>query len=120
MPVIYTTEDGKCFLMEFCVYPEFRGNGTGKECAKVLLNWAKENGAFYAELNYGGDIRRERFWQSAGFMRNGFDEWGDPLMILPPKDEVPFIIETLNDPTDWKLLKSEKSIQRKKRARVVG
>ena len=27
MPVIYTTEDGKCFIMEFCVYPEFRGNG---------------------------------------------------------------------------------------------
>ncbi len=24
MPVIFTTEDGKCFIMEFCVYPEFR------------------------------------------------------------------------------------------------
>ena len=30
MPVIFTTEDGKCFIMEFCVYPEFRGSGTGK------------------------------------------------------------------------------------------
>lgn len=24
MPVIYGSEDGKCFIMEFCVYPEFR------------------------------------------------------------------------------------------------
>lgn len=22
LPVIYTSEDGKCFIMEFCVYPE--------------------------------------------------------------------------------------------------
>ena len=26
LPVIFTSEDGKCFIMEFCVYPEFRGN----------------------------------------------------------------------------------------------
>ncbi len=40
LPVIYISEDGKCFIMEYCVYPEYRGNGTGKKCAKVLLNWA--------------------------------------------------------------------------------
>lgn len=40
MPVIFTSEDGKCFIMEYCIYPEFRGNGTGKECAGVLLDWA--------------------------------------------------------------------------------
>ena len=51
LPVIYASEEGKCFIMEFCVYPEYRGNGTGKECAKVLLNWAEENCALYAELN---------------------------------------------------------------------
>lgn len=79
MPVIYTTEDGKCFIMEYCVYPEFRGNGTGKECARVLLDWAKEHGALYAELNYGGDKRREHFWQSVGFIKNGADEWGANL-----------------------------------------
>ena len=37
MPVIFTTEDGKCFIMEFCVYPEFRGSGTEKACAGTLL-----------------------------------------------------------------------------------
>ena len=31
--------------MEYCVYPEYRGNGTGKKCAKALLSWAKEHGS---------------------------------------------------------------------------
>ena len=61
MPVIYSTEDGKCFLMEFCVYPEFRGNGTGKACAKAFLEWAEEIGAAYTELNCD-TTDRIRFW----------------------------------------------------------
>lgn len=105
MPVIFTTEDGKCFIMEYCVYPEFRGNGTGKACARVLLDWARENGALYAELNYGGSERRRHFWESVGFMENGADEWGEPLMILPPKDDVPITAEVLADPEDWQLKK---------------
>ena len=75
LPVNYTSEDGKCFIMEFCVYPEYRGNATGKECAKVLLNWAEENCALYAELNYGGNERRLRFWKSVGFIENGVVYW---------------------------------------------
>ena len=107
MPVIFTTEDGKCFLMEFCVYPAFRGNGTGKACAKALLDWAKENGARYTELNYGSNERRLRFWQSMGFVKNGADEWGEPLMLLPPEENVPFTVEILSDAEDWQLLKLE-------------
>lgn len=68
MPVIFNTEDGKCFIMEFCVYPEFRGSGTGKACARTLLDWAKEHGARYAELNYGGNDWRRHFWESVGFI----------------------------------------------------
>ena len=107
LPVIYSSEDGKCFIMEFCVYPEYRGNGTGKECANVLLKWAKENGALYAELNYGGDDRRLRFWKSVGFIGNGADEWGEPLMILPPAEDIPITVEVLADPEDWQLKKLE-------------
>lgn len=107
MPVIYTTEDGKCFIMEYCVYPEFRGNGTGKECARVLLDWARENGALYAELNYGSNERRRHFWETVGFIENGADEWGEPLMILPPVDDVPITVEILADPEDWQLKKLE-------------
>ncbi|MGN0786474.1 MAG: GNAT family N-acetyltransferase [Christensenellales bacterium] len=107
MPVIFTTEDGKCFIMEYCVYPEFRGNGTGKECAGVLLDWARKNGALYAELNCGSNERRLRFWESLGFIKNGADEWGEPLMILPPKDDVPITVEILTDSEDWQLKKLE-------------
>lgn len=112
LPVIYTSEDGKCFIMEYCVYPEYRGNGTGKECANVLLSWIKENGALYAELNYGGNDRRLRFWKSVGFVENGVDEWGEPLMLLPPKDEIPFTVEVLTDPTDWQIFKLENGFKK--------
>lgn len=107
LPVIFTTEDGKCFIMEYCVYPEFRGGGTGKECAKILLDWAKENGARYAELNYGGNERRLHFWESVGFRKNGTDEWGEPLMILPPAEDISITVELLSDPEDWQLKKLE-------------
>ena len=107
LPVIYTSEDGKCFIMEYCVYPEYRGNGTGKECAKILLNWAVENGARYAELNYGGNDRRLRFWKSVGFIENGVGEWGEPLMILPPAEDILITVEVLSDPEDWQLKKLE-------------
>lgn len=107
MPVIFTSEDGKCFIMEFCVYPEFRGNGTGKECARVLLDWAKKNGALYAELNHGSNQRRRHYWETVGFIENGADEWGEPLMILPPVEGVPITVEMLADPEDWQLKKLE-------------
>jgi len=107
MPVIYTTEDGKCFIMEYCVYPEFRGNGTGKECARALLGWAKEHGALYAELNHGSNERRRHFWEAVGFIENGADEWGEPLMILPPAEDVSITVEILTDPEDWQLNKLE-------------
>ncbi len=107
LPVIYDTEDGKCFIMEFCVYPEYRGNGTGRACACVLLERAREKGAKYAELNSGGSARREKFWQSLGFVKNGADEWGEPLMLLPPEEKMPITVEILTDPDDWQLRKLE-------------
>ena len=73
----------------------------------MLLSWARENGAQYAELNYGGDERRKRFWQSVGFRKNGADEWCDPLMLLPPNEDVPVTIEILTDPEEWQLRKLE-------------
>lgn len=112
LPAIFTSEDGKCFILEFCIFPEFRGGGTGRECAAVLLEWAKEHGARYAELNYGGDKRRLRFWKRVGFVENGVDEWGEPLMLLPPAETVPFTVEILKDPVDWQLLKLENGFKR--------
>lgn len=45
LTALYPSEDGKCFVMEFCVLPEFRGGGTGTACARLLLDWAADRGA---------------------------------------------------------------------------
>ena len=111
MPVIYATEDGKCFIMEYCVYPEFRGNGTGTECAKALLDWTERFGAQYWELNCD-DEQRRRFWARLGFRDNGLDDQGDPVMLLPPKEEVPITVEVLSDPEDWQFKKLENGFLR--------
>jgi GNAT superfamily N-acetyltransferase len=106
LAVLFRSEDGKCFLMEFCVLPEFRGGGTGLACAQVFLAWARENGAAYAELNCNTE-QRKRFWQRSGFRCNGTDEWGEPLMLLPPSEPMPFTVDMLTDGTDWQLRKLE-------------
>lgn len=109
MPVIYTSEDGMCFIAEFCVYPAFRGQGTGRACAKALLDWTSAHGAQYAELGYRNDDRRRRFWSSVGFVENGVSEWGEPLMLLPPSANVPITVSVLPDPGNWQLKKLENS-----------
>ena len=47
-----------------------------------------------------------------GFVENGVDEWGEPLMLLPPAETVPFTVEILKDPVDWQLLKLENGFKR--------
>ena len=107
MPVIYDLEDGKCFIMEFCVYPEFRGNGTGHACGEALLSWARERGADYFELNCD-TAPRERFWRRLGFAPNGRDEWGETLMLRPPEEATPVTIrQFVPGADDWQLLKLE-------------
>ena len=110
MPVIYGSEDGRCFLLEFCVYPPFRGGGTGRACAGALLSWARTRGMAYAELNIGGDPRRARFWQRLGLRPNGVDEWGEPLMLLPPEEDIPLTAERLTEP-DRQLFRLENSFR---------
>lgn len=104
LPVLYLTEDKKCFLNEFCVFPEFRGNGTGTKCAEIFLSWAKSMGADYVEINCD-TAQRQFFWKRLGFQMNGADEWGMPLMILPPEKNLPFNIEILTNGSDWQLKK---------------
>ncbi len=108
MPAAYPGEDGKCFIMEFWVLPEFRGGGTGKACALALLDWARKRGAAYFELTADGEAR-QRFWASLGFLPNGVDEWGKPCMLLPPEEGLPLTVERLGDPDSWQLHKLENS-----------
>ena len=47
------------------------------------------------------------FWKSVVFVENGADEWGDPLMLLPPEEDAPITVELLTDPDDRQLKKLE-------------
>ena len=78
----------------------------------MLLNWAREHGALYAELNHGSGERRRHFWESVGFIENGADEWGEPLMILPPAEDIPITVEVLSDPEDWQIKKLENGFKK--------
>lgn len=100
----YPSEDGKCFILEFGVYPAFRGGGTGSACAQELLHWMRSRGAAYFELNCGGDERRPRFWSRLGFRENGADEWGEPLMLLPPEENIPVTVVRAQE-AGWQLFK---------------
>ena len=37
----YQSEDGKCFILDFWVFPEYRGNGTGHKCFEALENYTR-------------------------------------------------------------------------------
>lgn len=106
LAALFDTEDGKCFLLEFCVFPQARGAGTGSACGRAFLDWARACGAAYTELNCD-DPRRRCFWSRLGFRPNGADEWGMPLMLRPPEVELPVTVERLDDPEDWQLMKLE-------------
>lgn len=77
---IYQSEDGKCFILDFWVFPEFRGNGTGHKCFEALEKYTKMDGAKYYELNTESE-RQIRFWKSLGFIENGIDEYGIKLFV---------------------------------------
>lgn len=79
--VTYKSEDGKCFLMDFWVFPQFRGEGTGCKCYEVLADYVKADGAKYFEINVSNE-RNHNFWLNIGFVDNGVDEYEEPLMKL--------------------------------------
>ncbi len=76
----YLSEDGKCFILDFWVFPECRGNGTGHRCFEVLERRTERDGAAYWELN-SEKPDSVRFWKSLGFTENGADEYGMPLYV---------------------------------------
>ena len=76
----FKSEDGKCFILDFWVFKEFRGNNTGHDCFEALNEYTKSDGALYYSLNYAKEESR-RFWLSLGFEDDGIDEYGSPLMI---------------------------------------
>lgn len=78
----YLSEDGKCFILDFWVFPSCRGGGTGHRCFSALEERAKSAGAVYFELNSDRE-NAIRFWKDNGFLENGVDEYGMQLFIKP-------------------------------------
>lgn len=76
----YQSEDGKCFIMDYWVYPKYRGNGTGHACFKALEDFTRADGALYYEINSQKE-NSIRFWKSLGFVENGVDEYDMELFI---------------------------------------
>ena len=77
---IYQSENGKCFILDFWVFAEFRGNGTGHRCFYALEEYMKLDGAKYYEINSQKE-NSIRFWKSIGFEENGKDEYDMPVFI---------------------------------------
>ena len=76
----YQSEDGKCFILDYWVFPQYRGNGTGHKCFEALEQYTKMDGAKYYELNSTKE-NTIRFWKSLGFVENGKDEY-DMLLLV--------------------------------------
>ena len=76
----YQSEDGKCFVLDFWVFSEYRGKGTGHRCFAVLEDYTQADGAKYYEINCERESAK-RFWRDNGFVDNGVDEYGMSLMV---------------------------------------
>lgn len=76
----YQSEGGKCFILDFWVFPDCRGGGTGHGCFAALERYTKQDGARYYELN-STKPASIRFWKSLGFTENGTDEYDMPLFV---------------------------------------
>lgn len=76
----YQSEDGKCFILDFWVFPEYRGGGTGHRCFEALEAYTRADGGIYYEINCERENAR-RFWRDNGFVDNGVDEYGMALLV---------------------------------------
>ncbi|NLL77560.1 MAG: GNAT family N-acetyltransferase [Clostridiales bacterium] len=99
---VYTSEDGKCFILDFCIYPEYRTAGYGKACFDRLRKEVR--GAKYFELNLSNE-RNRRFWMSLGFRYNGYDENGSALYMLMQEATEEVVCEELKEEDYCQILK---------------
>lgn len=100
----YASEDGKCFIIDFCIYPSFRNKGYGRKCFEAIRKL--EERATYYELNLSNESNK-KFWESVGFKYNGFDAYGSILYVLPPEQEETIEIEIVEQEDMWQLLRLE-------------
>lgn len=76
--VIYTSEDGKGFILDYCVEKKYRDRGYGSHFFELLQEKMISQGSEYFQLNLS-TAKQEKFWQSKGFFKIGSDEYEDDL-----------------------------------------
>jgi Acetyltransferase (GNAT) family. len=79
--VTYHSEDGKCFIVDFCIYGDYRNKGYGKACFDLIRDREMRKGAAYFSLNLSNENNR-RFWTSLGFYKTAPDEYGNDIYVL--------------------------------------
>lgn len=79
--VIYHTEDGKCFILEYCIDSAYRSMGWGRKFFDSFKEMVKKDGATYFALNLSNE-RNEKFWMSNGFIKTEKDEYGSYVYVL--------------------------------------
>jgi len=77
---IYTNEDGKAIILEFCIDKPFRNRGLGTTISQEFEKLLKSEGATYFTLNTSNDDNR-RFWQRNGYVADKPDEWGEMVYV---------------------------------------
>lgn len=71
--VIYNSEDGKCFVLDYCIYQKYRNNGIGKKVFYLLEKDFINKGATYIDLNVS-NTNNERFWIGNGFLKTNIKD----------------------------------------------
>lgn len=104
----YLSEDAKCFIIDYCILPESRNKGKGKDCVRLLIAKTQREGAQFFELNTHCH-RAKKFWESVGFQYNGYDSYGSILLLYPPESSDDIVCEELQLADIWQLLNLENS-----------
>ncbi|WMM25646.1 GNAT family N-acetyltransferase [Tissierella sp. MB52-C2] len=76
--VTYISEDGKCFIVDYCIDLNHRNQGLGKQFFYLLKDHVIEKGAKYFALNLSNE-NNQKFWKSLGFEKGSADEFGNDI-----------------------------------------
>lgn len=81
--VIYHSEDGKCFIIDFCIDKAFRNQDLGTAFFAMLRAHVLHEDAAYFALNLSNE-NNERFWKRNGFVKTSKDEYGNDIYEKRP------------------------------------
>lgn len=78
---IYNLEDGKCFILDFCIEKKVRNRNIGTEVFRFFEQYVKRNEeAIYCALNVSNN-RSKRFWNKQGFDCQILNDHGDDVYV---------------------------------------